>query len=62
MDVEGRLLAFAAVTALGLLAAFLNARRGIGRWSLVPWDWLMVAALFGALILGALLALELARR
>ncbi|MFN7176499.1 MAG: hypothetical protein ACK4MX_06370 [Thermaurantiacus sp.] len=31
----------------------MNARRGIGRWSLVPWDWLLVATLFGAVMLGA---------
>ncbi len=30
--------------ALLLLAGFLQARRGIGRLSLVPWDYLMILA------------------
>jgi len=39
------LLAWTAIAAgvLGL-AAWSNRRRGIDRWSLVPWDWLMILA------------------
>ena len=35
-----------------LLSGWSSRRRGIDRWSLVPWDHLMV--LFGALLLAAL--------
>lgn len=53
MGLGPTLWALCAVSLLGLVSAALNARRGIGRWSLVPWDWLLVAALFGAVMLGA---------
>jgi hypothetical protein len=38
--------------ALLLLAARMQARRGIGRWSHVPWDYAMILA--ALLLLGAL--------
>lgn len=43
----------AAVCLFGLLlAGWSSRRRGIDRWSLLPWDYLMV--LFGAMLLAAL--------
>lgn len=39
--------------ALLLLAGRMQARRGIGRWSLVPWDYAMILA---AIVLMAALA------
>ncbi len=60
MGLHATLAAFGLLCAIGLASAWVNARRGIGRWSLIPWDWLMVAALFGALMLGARMAALLA--
>jgi hypothetical protein len=53
MSLVPTLWALGAVSLLGLVSALLNARRGIGAWSLLPWDWLMVLCLFAGLILGA---------
>jgi hypothetical protein len=53
MGLGPTLWALGAVSLLGLVSAVMNARRGIGRWSLVPWDWLLVAAMFGGVMLGA---------
>lgn len=39
-----------------LVAARMQARRGIGRASLVPWDYLMILAVIGLLAAGAHLA------
>jgi hypothetical protein len=47
-------LALAGIALLLLMSSgFINARRGIGRWSLVPWDYVMMLA---ALLLIALAA------
>lgn len=62
MTLASTLSALAAVLLLGLAAARANARRGIGRWSLVPWDWILVAAVFAALLLAARAASLLAGR
>lgn len=43
----------AVAAALLLLSGRMQARRGIGRWSLVPWDYAMILA---ALLLLAALA------
>jgi hypothetical protein len=39
-----------------LLAGLANARRGIGRWSLVPWDYLMILSAIGLIAALAQLA------
>ena len=40
----GTLSGAAAALAVLLLSGFLHARRGIGRLSLIPWDYLMILA------------------
>lgn len=42
----------AGAAALLLIAARMNARRGLGRWSLLPWDYAMILA--AVLLLAAL--------
>lgn len=46
-----------AASVLGL-AAWSNRRRGIDRWSLVPWDWLMILATIALIIALAHLAID----
>lgn len=43
-DLNFTLLIGAIALLLLIIAAFANRRRGIGRWSLVPWDYLLIAA------------------
>jgi hypothetical protein len=42
----------AASLALLLVSAFMQARRGIGRWSFVPWDYAMI--LFAIVLMASL--------
>ncbi|MFA7440255.1 MAG: hypothetical protein WCZ66_04710 [Sphingomonadaceae bacterium] len=42
--------------ALLLLGGIANARRGIGRWSLIPWDYIMLLAAVSLVASLALLA------
>ncbi|MGQ5702406.1 hypothetical protein ACUJ46_10190 [Sandaracinobacteroides sp. A072] len=42
MSFEATMAACLAMALVLILSAFMNARRGIGRWSLVPWDYAML--------------------
>lgn len=44
MGTESTFVAAGMALALLLVAAFASRRRGIGRWSLLPWDYLMILA------------------
>lgn len=40
-----------------ILSGFAQARRGIGRWSLLPWDYVMLLSAIGLVVALARLAL-----
>lgn len=53
MEMRATLLLAGVAVLLLIGSGFANARRGIGRWSLVPWDYVMILAAVGLLALAA---------
>jgi len=56
MELRATLLLAGLAALLLLGSGFANAKRGIGRWSLIPWDYAMILAAIALIALVARLA------